>query len=195
MGNKVKVWTKQHAGILTALEEGGRYVVKKEYIQQKMGENSRIYFEVYNWYRNAAEKIVPAPDDRPPDAESAVWCYRNPKYIEKHDEYKILKLNVPAEKAVFFRMSDWNKRLNLRYIGNTSQEEDSYNQKISKYGVDYEGSVYLTSFYPQLKNELIKSWQNLFRYDKLVKEQGDLLFDDMQAGVWHLELEWVQEII
>ena len=58
MGSKVKVWTKQHADILSDLEKSGRYIVKKEYIHQKMGEHAQLYFEVYNWYRKAAEKIV-----------------------------------------------------------------------------------------------------------------------------------------
>ncbi len=63
MGKKVKVWTKQHADILIDLEKNGRYIVKKEYIQQKMGDHAQLYLEVYNWYRKAAERVVPAPSD------------------------------------------------------------------------------------------------------------------------------------
>jgi hypothetical protein len=194
MDNKhiyVTLYTVQPDSILNNLKQSGYHTAKMQFIKEKYAEVAQVFVDAYKWYTHNAEKIVP----RPPDAESAVWCYKDPKYIEKHEGYKILRLYVPVEKAVFFRMSDWNKRLNLRYIGKTLQEEDSYNQKLLKYGVDYEGNVYLTSFYPQLKSELIKSWQNLFRYDELVKEQGDLLFDDMQAGIWHLEWEWVQEIL
>lgn len=35
MTNKIKVWTKQHSAILDVLEKKGRYIVKKEYIEQK----------------------------------------------------------------------------------------------------------------------------------------------------------------
>ncbi len=194
MDNKhiyVTLYTMQSSDIVKQLKQNGFHSAKMQFIKEKYGEVSQVFVDAYNWYTYNAEKIVP----RPHEAESAVWCYRNPKYIEMHSGYEILKLNVPAEKAVFFRMSDWNKRLNLRYIGKTPKDEDAYNKKLSEHGVDYEGNIYLTPFYPQLKSVLTKSWQNLFAYDTLVKEHGDLLFDDMQAGVWRLELEWVQEVI
>nr|WP_312576990.1 DUF3841 domain-containing protein [Sedimentibacter sp.] len=37
--------------------------MKIEYIQQKMGDHAQLYLDFYNWYRRAAEKIVPAPSD------------------------------------------------------------------------------------------------------------------------------------
>lgn len=193
MDNKclyVTLYTVQTDSILEQLKETGHHTAKLQFIKEKYGEVAPVFVDAYRWYVHNAEKIVP----RPEEAESAVWCYRDPKYIEKHSGHKLLQLLVPVERAVFFRMSDWDKRLNLRYIGKTLQEEDSYNKKLLEHGVDYEGNVFLKPFYPQLKNELVKSWQNLFRYDGPVKEQGDLLFDDMQAGVWRLEWEWVQKI-
>ena len=47
MTNKVKVWTKQHENILQVLEQTGRYIAKKEYIQQKMEDHSSLYLGVY----------------------------------------------------------------------------------------------------------------------------------------------------
>ncbi|MFI3616926.1 DUF3841 domain-containing protein [Enterococcus avium] len=49
MTNKVKVWTKQHENILQVLEQTGRYIAKKEYIQQKMEDHSSLYLGVYEW--------------------------------------------------------------------------------------------------------------------------------------------------
>ncbi len=193
MDNKhiyVTLYTVQTDSIVEQLKQNGYHTAKMKFIKEKYGEVAPVFVDAYKWYTLNAEKIVP----RPKEAESAVWSFRDPAYIEKHSGCQILQLLVPMEKAVFFRMSDWNKRLNLRYIGKSTQEEDSYNKKLLQHGVDYEGKVFLTPFYPQLKSELIKSWQNLFRYDSSVKEQGDLLFPDMQAGLWRLEWEWVQKI-
>lgn len=194
MDNKctqVTLYTIQTDSVLEQLKHNGYHTAKMKFIKEKYGEVAPTFVDAYKWYTFNAEHIVP----RPEEAESAIWSFRDPIYIEKHNGCQILQLFVPIENAVFFRMSDWNKRLNLRYIGKTSEEEDSYNQKLLQYGVDYEGNVFLTSFYPQLKSELIKSWHNLFRYDSLVKEQGDLLFPDMQAGFWKLEWDWVQKIL
>lgn len=188
---KVTLYSIQTENVLKQLKKNGYHTSKMKFIKEKYGEVATTFVDAYKWYVSNAEKIVP----RPVEAESAVWGYGDPKYIEKHSECQVLQLHVPVEKAVFFRMIDWNKRLNLRYIGKNQQEEDSYNQKIVQHGVDYEGNVFLTPFYPQLKGELIKSWNNLFRYDNLVKEKGDLLFPDMQAGFWCLELEWIQKIL
>ncbi len=194
MDNKctqVTLYTIQTDKVLEQLKQNGYHTAKMKFIKEKYGEVASTFVDAYKWYTFNAEKIVP----RPEEAESAVWSYRDPLYIEKHSGCQILQITAPIKDAVFFRMSDWNKRLNLRYIGKNSEEEDSYNKKLLQYGVSYEGNVFLTSFYPQLKNELVKSWQNLFQYDSLVKEQGDLLFPDMQAGFWRLEWDWVQKIL
>lgn len=188
---QVTLYSPQPYSIVEKLKQEGYHTAKMQFIKEKYGDAAPVFVDAYRWYAINAEKIV----QRPHEAESAVWCYSDLKYIEMHSGYQILQLLVPVEKAVFFKMADWNKRLNLRYIGRTSQEEDAYNQKLLRYGVDYEGNVYLKPFYPQLKNELVKSWQNLFRYDNQVKEQGNLLFNDMSAGLWRLEWEWVQNIL
>lgn len=63
MTNKVKVWTKQHENILQVLEQTGRYIAKKEYIQQKMEDHSSLYLGVYEWYMQAAARFVQPPAD------------------------------------------------------------------------------------------------------------------------------------
>lgn len=194
MDNKytqVTLYTLQSHGIIEQLKQKGYHTAKMKFIKEKYGEVASVFVDAYKWYTFNAEQIV----YRPKEAETAVWGYRELKYIEKHSGCQVLELLVPIEKVVFFRMRDWNKRLNLRYIGKTPEEEELYNQKLLKHGVGYEGDVFLTPFYPQLKRELTKSWKNLFRYDSQVKEEGDMLFPDMQAGLWRLEWEWVEKIL
>jgi len=49
----MKVWTKQHQNILHDLRENGRYIVKREYIRNKMEEHSGFYLDVYFWLHQA----------------------------------------------------------------------------------------------------------------------------------------------
>lgn len=194
MDNKnthVRLYTQQSDEIINQLKLKGHHTAKMKFIKEKYGEVAPIFVDAYNWYVSNAEKIV----TRPKEAESAIWTFKEPKNIEEHRGHQILEILVPIEKAVFFRMKDWNKRINLNYIGETLKEEQAFNQKISKFGINYSGDVIRTPFYPQLKNELIKSWQNLFRYDSEVKKHGDLMFFDMQAGIWCLEWDWVKKIL
>lgn len=188
---KVKLYTQQSDNIVNQLKSNGYHIAKMKFIKEKYGEVAPVFVEAYNWYVSNAEKIVPRSNDE----ESAIWAFREIKNIENHSGHKILEIHVPIEKSVFFKMEDWNKRINLSYIGKTLEEEKSFNKKILKYGINYSGDVISTPFYPQLKDELIKSWENLFRYDNEVKELGDMQFSDMQAGIWRLEWDWVKKIL
>lgn len=185
----LKLYTQQSDVIVKQLELNGYHTAKMKFIKEKYGEVAPVFVDAYQWYVSNAEKIVP----RPKEAESGIWLYKDPRNLEQHEGHQILEVRVPVEEAVFFRMKDWNKRLNLNYIGKTQEEETEFHEKLSKYGINYSGDVFQTPFYPQLKDALIKSWQNLFRYDGEVKERGDLMFSDMQAGIWRLEWDWVKK--
>lgn len=84
--------------------------------------------------------------------------------------------------------------LNLRYIGESEAKEAKFAEKLARYGIGYEGDVHITPFYPHLKKEIRNSWQNLFRHDQQVKETGSSLYPDMQAGLWYLDRQWIQQI-
>lgn len=188
--NSLTMYTSQPDFIVNNLKNTGIHIAKMKYIKEKYGQVSDVFVNAYEWYIHKAQNIVPKPEQ----SESAIWTFGNPQYIEKHNGYKILKLCIPVVDAVFFRMSDWNKRLNMQYLGITNKENKEYYNNLDKYGIKYEGDVYLTSYYPQLKSELIKSWDNMFRYDSKIKENKDFLFSDIQAGIWILKAEWIQEI-
>ena len=91
-------------------------------------------------------------------------------------------------------MSDWNRILNLRFLG-TEEEQATYDNKLKKYNITYEGDVYTTAFYPHLKTELIRSWQKLFHYDAEIKKTKRLPFEDIQGGVWEVKQVWVESFL
>lgn len=188
--NQITLYTVQTDDVIHHLREQGYHYVKLEYIVRKYQEVSTVFLQAYSWYTENAQRILP----KPKQAESAIWSFCDINYLERHPGCQILKLSVPIESAVFFRMSDWNKVLNLRYIGDSKEDEANFAEKLARYGIRYEGDVYTTPFYPHLKKELINSWQNLFQYDRQVKETGSSLYSDMQAGLWYLDRQWIQQI-
>jgi hypothetical protein len=188
--NQITLYTAQTDEVFQHLLEQGYHYVKLEYIVRKYEEVSAVFLQAYSWYTENAQRISPKPEE----AESAIWTFCDIKYLEHHSGCQILKLSVPIENAVFFRMSDWNKVLNLRYIGESVEEEAKFAEKLARYGIRYEGDVCTTPFYPHLKKEIQDSWKKLFRYDQQVKATGLSLYPDMQAGLWYLDRQWLQQI-
>lgn len=187
--NKVTLYTSQSQEVVANLLESGRHLVKNVYIKEKYGETSQVFLQAYGWYRQHAAQIV----ERPPAAESAIWTFLDAKYVNYSLDSQMIKLRVPIEKIVFFRMADWNKILNLRLLG-TLEEQAAYAAQLKKYRIRYEGDVYTTGFYPHLKAELVRSWQKLFQYDQAIKEMKCLPFEDIQGGIWEIQACWIDAI-
>lgn len=189
--NEITLYTAQTDEVVRHLLKEGYHYVKLEHIARKYAEVSAVFLQAYSWYTENAQHILP----KPRQAESAVWAFCDINYLGRYPGCQILKLSVPIKNAVFFRMSDWNKVLNLRYIGESATEEVKFAEKLARYGIRYEGDAYTTPFYPHLKKEIRDSWEKLFRYDQQVKETGSSLYPDMQAGLWYLDRQWLQQII
>lgn len=189
--NTVKLYTSQSHEIVQRLRDGQPHLVKMQYVRQKYAEVAHVFVNAYQWYVRHAEQIVP----RPEEAESAIWAFYDLHNLERHAGSDILQLNVPLDQAVFFRMSDWYKVLNTRYIGQNDAEELIFAEKLTRQGIGYEGDVYRKPFYPLLKRELIDSWQNLFRLHQAIRDAfayGDVAdVPDIQAGLWLVRPEWV----
>ncbi|WP_367567119.1 DUF3841 domain-containing protein [Lacrimispora sp.] len=185
----IELYSVQPEKIADSIRQGHCHYAKMKYIEDKYGDVKGVFLNAYHWYVRQASAIV----ERPEQAESGIWTFVNKRYTEQHPGYQVMKLHVPVEEAVFFRMSDWNKVLNLRYVGRTKEEENNFSEKLEKYGVSYEGDVYQTSFYPQLKRELTESWMNLFRFDHEIKAGGRPKLEDLQAGLWCIKKEWVAD--
>ncbi|GCF92229.1 hypothetical protein NRIC_01200 [Enterococcus florum] len=186
----IRLYTSQSKVVVDKLIADERHTVKSEFIKEKYGETSHVFLQAYSWYTNEAKKIV----EKPKDADSAIWTFFDVKYLDYSADARIMRLNVPISQVVFFRMSDWNKILNLRFVGNES-ETAAYYKKLKQFNVTYEGDVYTTAFYPHLKAELVNSWKRLFDYDQEIKKTEILPFADMQAGLWEIKLSWVDQFI
>lgn len=190
-GNRtIEVYTSQTEDVVEIIRNTGCYYVKLDFIARKYGIVSDVFLNAYRWYAGHAGAYVPKPEE----AESAVWSFLDQRYLEVHRGSRIMKLTVPVDEAVFFRMSDWNRILNMRYLGETAADDAKFAASLARQGIEDESEICLKPYYPQLKRQLTASWENLFRYDKAFKQGGELPFADIQAGLWCIRSEWLEEV-
>ena len=190
MGKKnlsVKVYSLQSDEIVQRLKDGIVHYCKREFIKKKYDDVAGSFLLAYDWYNSKAKDIVSKPEQ----AESGIWGFLDARLIEKHKGSELLKLDVPIDECVFFRMSDWSKLLNLDFIGEKSAAK-SYHDELERNGIRFASDVCLTSFYLLLKRKLLNSWEQLFRYDAAIKANDtDDLPNDIQVGLWQIRPEWI----
>lgn len=196
MNASVKLYSSQSSNIVQRIQQGNTHYATMDGIRKKYGEEvAPIFTGAYNWFIRQAEQLV----SRPSEAESAIWGYLDLYNLERHAGYQILELEVPLQQVIFFKMADWNKVLNQRFLGVTEQEDSAFAEKLEKQGINYEGDIFRKPFYPQLKQEVMKSWLNLFRFNEQIHhaiEQGQQLSrQDIQGELWQIPSTWVKQIL
>ena len=175
----VIMWTAKEVIVLETVEIDGVSFVKKEYIDKKYGETAWIFKTAYSFFCKEAEKRIPKPEQ----AESPIWIFADEEAVFKSVGNTLLKLSIPKEEIIFFDLRDWNKILNLNYLG-TDEEETEFNNKMKQQGVKDNLDVIKSPFYPLLKKELTDSWKKLFTSQKLCKKYTE-------GAVWQLKKEWI----
>ena len=193
MVQTVTLYSTQPYAIAENIRQGNTHYAKLDSKQEKYGEEvAPIFTQAYNWFVRQAEQIV----TRPPEAESAIWVYHDLHLLEQHSGYEIITLDIPLTEVIFLKMSDWNKVLNQRFLAINDQENVDFANKLEKQGINYEGDLFRKPFYPQLKQEVIKSWQNLFRFHQVIQDalhqDNELPIKDIQAAVWKLPKNWIK---
>lgn len=183
MGKKVKVWTKQHANILTDLAKNERYIVKKEYIQQKMGDYAQSYLDVYNWYRKAAEKIVPAPSD----VEYPIWVSLNEhEKIGNSDGNVLLEIEVDEDFLITMDIDKWGRIVNYMYIPQSEADQAEHDKLIESYSTS-DCLAYMSPFFPVIKKKIQKSWDRLF--------DDSFTLSPVKVGtLWEIRKEWILNV-
>jgi hypothetical protein len=182
---KIKVWTAQSQIVLDTIEKNRVYHVKRAFILKKYRELSKLFLDPYDWFiKQAAKRITP-----PPEAEYPVWAYCDAKMISNYGPGdRIVELDVPVDQALFFNQGKWLRILNLSYIPENPNDEQNFKKKISTQGLQHPSQAYTNHFYPQLKKEIIASWERLF--DESIR----LSADDMCA-LWEIRKEWITKIM
>lgn len=177
----VTVWTVKEAVVMEAIDRDGVSYVKKEYLDKKYEETAWIFKTAYEFFVKEAKKRVNKPDE----AESPIWVFKDEAAVLKSSGATLLKLNVPKEEIIFFDLRDWNKILNLGYLG-TEEETARFAQKLKTQGLKDSLEIFKSPFYPLLKRELVESWKKLFDREELCDKY-------VEGALWMIKKEWIVE--
>lgn len=178
---KVMMWTGQEEIVMKTLNETGRYVVKRSYVEQKYKETAWIFRETYHYLAQCTEGLIP----RPVGAESPVWVYKNVHHIYGGEGMNYLELEIPQSQVITFDMRKWNRILNLDFVGKTAQEEEEFQKWLEKRGIRDNLAIFSTPFHPVEKQEIKKSWSNLLQ----IPVEDD---EYMQGMIWELKKGWIK---
>ena len=187
-GNRLTLYAAQAQPVLDALKRDGVCHSRAEYVQKKYGESAPVFLTAYNWFVQQMPRFVPKPEG----AEFPYWAFRELYSLDQAGTAGVLKLQVPKDQVVLFAVEDWTKITQLRYIGNDAAEERAFARELAARGLNW-NQVMLTEFYPDLKQQITDSWQRLFRYHEALLRGEDCGGIRVQAGLWELRREWVQE--
>jgi len=181
----VRLYTAQTPLVRSILDRDGVCFSREEYVARKYAESGPIFLTAYRWFVREAAKLVPPP----PGGEFPYWAFRDLYSVEGSGD-DVLALDVPVEEAVFFDLYDWNKIVQLRFIGENEAAERAFRRELRNRGLT-ENQVMLTDFYPELKAETLKSWQRLFRRHEAIRA-GDLTgVGGVQAALWQIKKAWI----
>ena len=102
-----------------------------------------------------------------------------------------MTLSVPLSEAVFFDQYDWYKMLRLSYIGETPEEEAAFKRKLEMRGIRDASEAVLKPFYPDIRREIISSWNRLLRHDSAIRNGDTSEVRSVQGGLWQIKKEWL----
>lgn len=182
--NTIKLYSSQTNIVLEAIERDGACYSKAEYVRRKYQESAPIFLTAYSWFVSQMPKYV----EKPEGAEYPYWAFKDLYNVDQSEN--ILNLTVPKDEAVYFDMLDWNKVMRLSYIGETPEEEKAFFEDMALRGLNW-NDVMLTSFYPEWKQKIMKSWERLFRHHEQIKAGDYSGVHSVQAGLWRIKKDWI----
>ena len=184
----MKIWTRQHPGVLEELERTGRYRVREEAIRLKNGDMSDYYLELYRWYVRRGGRLVPVPEG----VEYPVWVsLTTESMLQPVEGSVVLELDVPDDLVLVTDVEKWGYRVNYWYIPKSPEDERRHNEELRRYGIASETALVQTdkgNFYPALKRKIVDSWDRLF-------DAPPADFSAAQGTVWELRREWLTRVV
>ncbi len=180
----VTVWTKQHENVLHVLETEGRYIAKREYIVQDLTEHAGLVLEVYDWL----VKHSPGAPNKPADVQYPVWVsVAQEATMLPSPGTVILELELDPDLITRVNIDKWGAILNYSYIPADAQDAKRHRELLTQYGVS-DPKAYMTQFYPEIKREIIQSWDRLFD-DSII-----LGNTNYYGNIWEVKQEWVRRV-
>ena len=181
--NTIILYSAQTNTVWDVIERDGVCYSKEEYVRRKYQESAPIFVTAYSWFVSQMPKYV----EKPEQAEYPYWAFADLYSIDQSDH--TLHLSVPKDEAVLFDVMDWNKIMRLSYIGENEEEEKAFFEDMAMRGLNW-NDVMLTSFYPDWKQKILKSWDRLFRHHEAIKAGDTSGVHSVQAGLWRIKKNW-----
>lgn len=184
----VNLYTRQNDKSLIELKEKGRIANKKIYIEKHMMDIADYFTGKYDCFVEMAEDILP----RPEGVEYPIWCSVSKDNCLKSLEGSVVYcLQVPRDQVIYFSSEKWDMVLNDLYIPLDDEDEEHFDDKIKRLGVEdkfnfIEGRY--AGFFPNIEKEIMDSWDRIF----IIDEWNEYA---VQANLWEIKEEWIQYVI
>jgi len=181
----ITAWTRQNRLILKDLEEKGRYIARKNFIKADMEDTAPVVLMAYDWL----VKHSPKAHLRPADVEYLIWIsYVREATMMPDENSVVLELSIDPEIITPVNINKWGAILNYSYIPKDEKDAARHRELLEMYGVS-DAKACMTQFYPQIKKEVIDSWERLF-------DKDILLGNALEYGtIWEIRKEWVKSIL
>ncbi|MCT4584928.1 MAG: DUF3841 domain-containing protein [Peptostreptococcaceae bacterium] len=184
---KIKLWTRQNKKILDDINNNNLYIVKEEYLKEKLGDITSFYIKTYNWYNKKANEIVKKPDY----VRFPIWLsMSNDIMLQPTRDTVILELEVDKDLVIEIDPEKWGKIVNYFYVPLDKDDELNHEKELLKIGINDESALFMSSkgnFYPLMKRKIEKSWDRLFDYSYS-------LSTIKHATLWEIKKEWIVKI-
>ncbi len=185
---KVILWTRQHEKSLEELRINGSIKITRKHLEEKFEEITDYIVYLYKWFVNAAEKIVPKPEE----VDFPIWCSISEENMLRPTVDQIVyKLEVEKSKIVYFDGMKWDYVLNHHYIPKDEKDGEEYAKDLESKGFDNSFSFIdekKAHFYPAEKKKVMDSWYRIFEIE-------DWNIFRVQANIWEIRPEMVKDIL
>ena len=183
--SKVRVWTKQNIAVLDQLSRDGRFIADEDFIRRELEDTADIMLSIYEWLADHS----PTADKRPDDVRYPVWVsLEREATMIPEDGYVVLELEIESDDIALLDTAKWTCITNYSYIPENEEDRERHTDYMKSLGISDARAV-MTEFYPEIKAEIIASWDRLF--DENVRLGSDTAY----GIVWEVREEWIEKII
>lgn len=170
------------------MEDEGRFVNKRKYIEDFLEEVSPLILTCYDWFVKEADKRIPKPDD----VEYQVWCSVSAKNrMIPYEGQVTYVLEVPNDQIIFFDGLKWDYVLNLHYMPKDDEDKKAYENEIRSKGFkntfEFIQGKYARQ-YPMEEKRIRDSWVRVFDID-------EWNIYGIQGNIWEIKKEWVKCVL
>lgn len=183
--SKIRVWSKQNIAVLDQLDKKGRFIADEFYIRKELEDTADIMLSIYGWLSSHS----PNASSRPDDVRYPVWVSLEREATMIPEEgYVVLELEIDSVDMALLDTAKWTCITNYSYIPENEDDRKRHSDYMKSLGISDARAV-MTEFYPEVKSEIIASWERLF--DENVRLGSDTVY----GIVWEVRKEWIKAII